>query len=199
MRNVANSMMKKLKAVSIVSLCVVTASVSFAHTLEISQQDRILQVLAEGDLAKVEQVFESGIDINETIEGDGTPLIIAVQNANKALVKLLLEKGADVNRESIPDGNPLIVAALTNNVDLVDYLYKQGAQIDAIVEHDETALISASRAGHFEVVKFLVEHGANVNLAVQAKTIRGTELRSPLNGAKTEEIREYLLVNGARS
>ena len=72
-----------------------------------------------------------------------------------------------------------------------------GADIDAVTEHDETALISASHSGHFKVVKYLVEKGADVNLAVEANTVRGTELRSPLLSAKTREIREYLIAQGA--
>jgi len=187
----------RIKLAALFGVCIMTTSASFANSLDEEPQEQVLRILTEGNLVKVEQLFDTGVDINQDIAGDGTPLIIAVQNDNKALVKFLLEKGADVDRESIRDGNPLIVAALTNNVELVDYLYQQGASIDAIVEHDETALISASRAGHFKVVKYLVEHGADVNLAVNTQTLKGMELRSPLNGAKTNQIRQYLLANGA--
>ena len=204
--NIVNNTAKKstklssnLKIMSIISIFMFTTSIVFANTPDSESNDKIVRILTEGNLEKIEQVFDSNIDINHHIDGDGTPLIIAVNNRNKALVKYLLARGADVNRESIKDGNPIIAAALRNDVDMVKYLYRHGAEIDAIVEFDETALISASRAGHFQVVKFLVEQGADVNLAVEAKTLKGTELRSPLNGAKTSEIRAYLITNGARS
>jgi len=197
--NKETKLSRKFKLMSFASVCMFTASVAFAQPIDTESNDEIVRILSEGNLSKVEQIFDNGIDINLDIDGDGTPLIIAVQNKNKPLVKYLLEHGADVNRESIKDGNPLIVAALTNNVDMVQYLHQQGAEIDAVVEYDETALISASRAGHFQVVKFLVEQGADVNLAVEATTVRGKELRSPLNGAKTSKIREFLINNGAQS
>ena len=190
---------RNLKLMSIISICVFTTSVVLANTVDLESNDKLVRVISEGNLQKIEQLFDNNLDINHNVDGDGTPLIIAVKNRNLTLVKYLLDRGADINRESIKDGNPIIAAALSNDVDMVQYLYQRGAEIDAIVEFDETALISASRAGYFKVVKFLVEQGADVNLAVEAKVFKGTELRSPLNGAKTAEIREFLINNGARS
>ena len=193
------TLFRNLKLMSIISICVFTTSVVFANTVDLESNDKFVRIISEGNLLKIEQLFDNNLDINHNIDGDGTPLIIAVKKRNLTLVKYLLDRGADINRESIKDGNPIIAAALSNDVDMVEYLYQRGAEIDAIVEFDETALISASRAGYFKVVKFLVERGADVNLAVEAKIFKGTELRSPLNGAKTSEIREFLINNGARS
>ncbi len=193
----ANNRFGKLKLIAIASAYFFTASVCFAQLSGIERGEQVVNILSEGQLEKIEHLFDNNLDVNFDIDGDGTPLIIAVQNGNKQLVKYLLEQGADVNRASSQDGNPLIVAASTNNIELVEYLFQQGANIDAIVEHDETALITASRAGHFQVVKYLVEQGADVNLAVQVKTVQGDELRSPLNGAKTIKIRDYLIAKGA--
>lgn len=166
---------------------------------ELDEYEQMVEIIKQGNLTHIKQLIAQGLDINQDIDNDGTPLIIAVQSGNKDVVEYMLSIGADVNRESERDGNPLVVAALTNNLELVKFLYSKGAVIDAVTEYDETALISASRQGHFEVVKYLVENGANVNLAVEAKALRGTELRSPLNGAKTEQIKNYLIAHGARS
>jgi ankyrin repeat protein len=197
--NNVNKRTINFKVITIASVCLLTASLSFAHKVDIEKNDDVVTVLSNGTLTKVDQLIKSGIDINLDIVGDGTPLIIAVQNDNKELAQYLLDQGADVNGKSTLDGNPLIVAAKKNNIELLQFLFQQGAQIDAVTEYDETALISASRAGHFQVVKFLVEQGADINLAVKAKTVKGFELRSPLNGAKTTVIRDYLIANGARS
>jgi bla regulator protein BlaR1 len=193
------TLFRSLKLMSIISICMFTTSIVNANTVDHESNDKIVRVLSEGNLQKIEKFFDNNLDINHNIDGDGTPLIIAVKNRNITLVKYLLDRGANINKESIKDGNPIIAAALSNNIDMVKYLYQHGADIDAIVEFDETALISASRAGYFKVVKFLVEQGADVNLTVEAKVLKGTELRSPLNGAKTSEIREFLINNGARS
>jgi hypothetical protein len=48
------------------------------------------------------------------------------------------------------------------------------------------------------MVKFLVENGADVNLGLQVNTVKGNIYRSPLNGAKSAKIRDYLLRMGAK-
>lgn len=192
---------------SISGLLILSANITLAHSdhkdcfdsEEFDAEEKIVRIIECGTLTDVVQMFDNGLDINHDINGDGTPLIIAVRRGDQKLVEQMLNRGADINRESEQDGNPLIVAALRNNLSLVDYLYKQGAEIDAITKYDETALISASRAGHFQIVEYLVENGADVNLAVEANVMRGKEWRSPLNGAKTKQIRDFLIANGAKS
>ncbi len=165
---------------------------------DMSQAERVVATIEDGHLPAIQQLLNNGLDVNQDLDNDGTPLIIAVQNGHKRVVEFLLSHGADVNLESETDGNPLVAAALSNELELLTYLHKSGAEIDAITEYDETALISASRAGHFEIVKYLVEQGADVNLGVVAKVRKGTELRTPLNGAKTAQIRDFLVSHGAR-
>ena len=160
---------------------------------------QIVDKIETGNLTVIQQLVAEGLDLNKDLGNDGTPLILAVRSGNLHAVQYLIKQGADINLQSETDGNPLVVASLNNNVELVKYLHEHGATIDAITQYDETALISASRAGHFEVVKYLVENGADVNLSVEAQVASGKELRSPLNGAKTNQIRTYLISKGAHS
>lgn len=194
------SILKKTLTLTLLGVLTTTATTSFAYQdEELEQHEIIVLTIERGDVNQIEQLFTSGLDVNQDIEGDGTPLIIAVRSGNKELVEYLIDQGADVNVESTRDGTALTEAASNNDVELLNYLYQQGASIDAITLYDETALITASRAGNFQAVKYLVEQGADVNLAVEAKVKLGKELRSPLNGAKTKQIRDYLISHGARS
>lgn len=202
--------MKLVKRNTLVTVASFTALVFASSTLfahddwselddDMDQGERIAHIITKGSMAQINELIEQGLTINQDIESEGTPLILAVQRGNKQLVEHFLTLGADVNQESLTDGNALIVAALENNLQLVEYLHNSGAQIDAVTKYDETALISASRAGHFKVVKYLVENGADVNLSVMANVRGGKELRSPLNGAKTTQIKDYLISQGAKS
>jgi hypothetical protein len=50
------------------------------------------------------------------------------------------------------------------------------------------------------MVTFLVENGADINLEVQVTKIDGTtEYRSPINGAKTTKILQYLQSENAKT
>ena len=113
------------------------------------------------------------------------------------MVQALIDLGANVNQSSRGDGNPLIAAAMTNNIELAQLLIDSGAKVDAIVRRDETPLINATRRGHLAMTKLLVEQGADVNLAVRAPVSDGSKLRSPLNMARTDEITNYLIEQGA--
>lgn len=200
MNHSITSFIKKSSVALVLGCALFTGIASATNVYQEDINDHIVNTLIGGDIAKITELLQNEIEINQEIANDGTPLIIAVQNNDIALVKFLIERGADVNKASLQDGNPLINAALNNNIALLEYLHLQGAALNNIVEHDETALISASRAGYFAAVKFLVEQGADVNLAVEITNIFGEqEVRSPLNGAKTKAIADFLIANGAKS
>ena len=182
---------------TLLSLAIFTSGYVSASNIQSEETENLISWIKHGQVMKVEQAIAQGFDINRAMPGDGTPLMLAVENGHKQLVHRLIELGADVNRISLQDGNPLIVAAANNRLELVEHLLLAGADVDAIVKYDETALITAARAGHLAMVKLLVNSGADVNLTVEAETVRGVEIRSPLSGAKTEAVRQYLLQHGA--
>jgi len=204
----------KLLSIAISCIAISTATISTAHDnkapIVVSEMhhkshssnpngELMIRAIRHNDLNKVRALLDNGVGINENIAGDGTPLIIAVQRNKVELVETLIDLGADVNQATDIDGNALINAAMKNNVVIAQLLLDKGANLDAIVINDETALITASRAGHYEMVKFLVENGADVNLGVQVKLVKGTEYRSPLNGARNMKIKQYLSENGAKT
>jgi ankyrin repeat protein len=194
--------MKKLIIVGLMSATMFGATAGIvqnvADDLKPTQLELIKHAIHANDYQTISNMLNNGLDINAEIEGDGSLLIMAIQADHEAMVYALIDAGADVNQAVIADGNPLINAAMTNNVSVAHRLLDKGALVDAMVEHDETALINASRKGHFEMVKFLVENGADVNLGLQVNTVKGNIYRSPLNGAKTHKIRDYLLNMGAK-
>ena len=123
--------------------------------------------------------------------------MVAVRNENTELVEILLRAGADVNVSSRGDGNALIIAVQRRNLKLAQQLVQAGADVNAVVLADETPLINASYLGDLQMVQYLVAVGAIVNLKVEATLMDGRELRSALNRAATEEVRGYLLQQGA--
>ncbi len=168
--------------------------------------DRELVEAAEGgDLEDVKDLIEAGANVDASVDGDGSPLIVASRANRLAVVVELLNRGADVNLAVSGDGNPLIAAASAGAQSVVDLLLSHGAAIDLVVPGDENALIQAAGAGHFAIVKMLVGRGADVNARVWADSWRRNgpagEWRTPLSRARKEghgAIVAFLLQAGAR-
>lgn len=169
------------------------------HYSLLSQRDgeRLIEAVRYNDVKEIERLIAEGVDIDTPAIGDGTALIMAVKRDNQAMVQALIDLGADVNQSSRGDGNPLIAAASANNLPLGRLLLENGADVNGIVIHDETPLINATRRGYLEMSQFLVNSGADVNLAVRTGMSDGFVLRSPLNMARTSEVRDFLIENGA--
>ena len=161
------------------------------------ESEALINAVKGNDIASIQSMQNAGVDINIPVIGDGTALMIAVKNNNKTMTQALINLGADVNQSSSGDGNPLIVAAMTNNVELARLLLDNGADVNAIVPRDETPLINASYFGYFSMTELLIDYGADVNLAVTTGMSDGYQVRSPLSRARTREIKEFLVANGA--
>ena len=160
----------------------------------------LLEAVESGELKEVEDLLQAGADVNGSVEGDGTALIVAAKGGNKASVELLLKNGADPNVASPGDGNPLIMAADAGHEDIVELLLNHGAMIDQVVEGDENALIKSSGSGRLDVVKFLLSRGANVNARAWSGD-PGGEWRTALMMARRgghNDVVQVLISAGAR-
>jgi hypothetical protein len=169
--------------------------------------DRALVEAIQEDRATANEVLElltAGADVNATIDGDGSPLIVAAREGRMDIVRLLLDRGADVNLAVVGDGSPLIMAAREGHADIVALLLDKGAHIDQMVPADENALIQASGEGQLPVVQLLVARGADVNARAWAEAAYerpGGEWRTPLSMARKgahAAVVAFLISAGAR-
>lgn len=156
----------------------------------------LLEAAASGDVAAVRALVAAGLPVDARQPGEGTALIVAARQGDLAMVEALLALGAQPDVTSRGDGNPLIAAAARRHLPVVARLLQAGADVNRIVPLDETPLINAARSGDVQVVAYLVEHGADVNLGVTADFGRW---RSPLNQARNDGVRDYLLQHGAQA
>jgi uncharacterized protein len=93
-----------------------------------------------------------------------TPLVLAVEQGNLAIVEALLAAGADANH-ALPEGETILMtAALTGNVPVIRALVKAGAKLETRDSFQgETALIWAVASDHADAVKALLDAGADIN------------------------------------
>jgi beta-lactamase regulating signal transducer with metallopeptidase domain len=168
-----------------------------------SFHESVVKASERGNVDRLDQFIANGLDVNKTLDGDGTPLLIAARHGHIKAVEFLLDRGADPNVPSPGDGNPLIAAAGNGHIDIVRMLLDRGARIDEVVPGDENALITAAWHGQGDVVKVLIARGANVNLGVweDASSGRGAEFRTALRMARRaghDGIAQLLINAGAR-
>ncbi|MEG3791500.1 ankyrin repeat domain-containing protein [Lysobacter sp. CCNWLW3] len=167
----------------------------------VDQGAALIDAVRAGRLDTLRELVARGADIDAAVPGDGTALIQAARRRDPALVAELLRLGAQVDRSVRGDGNALIAAAAQrDNLAVLRRLVEAGADVDAVVEDDETPLINAARSGDLAAVAYLVERGADVNLGVSVRAHAGAApvWRSPLNQARADTVRRYLLERGAR-
>jgi ankyrin repeat protein len=115
------------------------------------------------DLAKL--LLYAGANVRATTRlGGYTPLLMASQLGNAAMVDTLLASGADVKATTSAGATALMLASRAGSVDAVKSLVAHGADVNAVEPvKGESALTFAAAMGRADVVGALTASGANVS------------------------------------
>lgn len=154
------------------------------------------------DVTLARCLIGAGADVNRPTPR-GTPLEMAAQGKQRALLELLLEHGAHVNGDwKHRDGNyrgALLCASISGSLDCVKLLVEAGADVNARARqrHQWTALQAASCQGHLEMVTFFLNHGANVNAPIDMDTCFPKTVLNTAVEKNHLELVELLLNAGA--
>jgi uncharacterized protein len=113
------------------------------------------------DPEKVRQLLRQGAKPNAS--GSRSPLLIACQYGDPAILNMLLTAGADAKTAN-PDGiTPLTICAGNAPAAVLKRLIVAGAEVDKADEKGQTPLMWAAAKGHIENIRLLLEHGADIN------------------------------------
>jgi len=124
----------------------------------------LVQASFQGDLLKVQQLIESGVDVNSVDQHGMGPLL----TFHPEVVAYLLSQGADPNVQKNESGAPVLAGvAFMNKTVCVQLLLEAGADPDGGKNSSgETSLHATLTKAHddrSEVVKLLLDHGADPN------------------------------------
>lgn len=175
--------------------------------------DALSRAVREQNLPLVQALLQANIvvggmwyDIYKSRERK-TPLAIAIEGNDQAMVEMLLSKVADLNRivryvgeahgEIRERWTALLVAVSVGNPQMVQLLISRGANLNLAATRgiDRTPLQMAAEKGHLAVVQLLIEKGAEVN-ALPAMKGGATALQLAAIGGYIG-IAEELLRQGA--
>ena len=110
--------------------------------------DALGQAAAAGDLKKIQDLIDAGVDINGTNTADGgTALEQAAASGNKAAVELLLKNHANVNQADLQKRTPIFMAAQNGHPEIITLLRKHGGDPNAPADFKRTPLMEAAARG----------------------------------------------------
>ncbi|CAO3673861.1 unnamed protein product [Rhizopus stolonifer] len=122
-------------------------------------QDNLWVAAGDGQLDRVKELIESGMDVNDHDQFGYTAMHAAVSYNQPEIVKYLIDKGANVNVEDFEKDTPLFVA---ETVEMAEILLAQGADPKRVNEEGFTAAATAMQEGWIQVA----EHLANITQEV---------------------------------
>jgi len=165
--------------------------------------------IQNNDMGKIMAFLDSGLDVNATLQGDGTSILMKASNsADAEMVKMLLARGADINYTN-KYGWTALLKALDNRkhwIAVTPVLVKSGADVNATLKSNgytplwkAIGRISKNRDAAVEIIKLLLSKGADVNAPFISKDARysgKTPLMSASQNGSTDVVK-FLLSHGA--
>ncbi|HMK23099.1 MAG TPA: ankyrin repeat domain-containing protein [Terriglobales bacterium] len=130
--------------------------------------DALGQAAAAGDLQKVKDLLNAGVDINGKDSQDGqTALMRAVASGNKEVTRLLLQNFAYVNATDMQGRTALTFAAGIGHPEFIKALRAKGADPNIADKDGQTPLMEAAANGDAKSIDALItgKGGADVNAA----------------------------------
>jgi transcriptional regulator of met regulon len=138
--------------------------------------DALMDAVQAGDLKIIRKLMKKrgdDINVNYTRVCEVTPIYIASQNGNVAMLKVLLEAGGNVNlAESVYNNTPLSIASFNGHVNTVKILIEAGAVVNHVSTDGATSLFDACQQNHSSIVELLLHHLPYPNIDVNLPMTR---------------------------
>jgi len=144
-------------------------SIKYEKTSNLRSHSLLHIAIAKGDLAKIDENLEKGVDI-DLIAGDGLTTLQWALVCEPKILEYLLEKGANPDQVSLEGATALMNAVQGSNLEHIELLIKYKADVNKQDSRGFTALHRAAEMGKLEMLKVLLKNGADKNLQAEGHT-----------------------------
>jgi ankyrin repeat protein len=124
------------------------------------EHQKIKNYIKDGDIDKLKQLIDSGLDVNSKYENCDNLVSEAAYAGQSDLVRLLIENGAEIESRNCNGGTPLQWAVAHEDLELIEFLCEKGADANTSKQGIKV-LTQAVYKGFTPAVKTLLEYGAN--------------------------------------
>ena len=181
--NTLEDKFKKLEKLgNILSNIEITGRVNIAKMLRVagaSQQglsvNDLVKAAETGNIEKVKNLINAGVDINGFSPTGHTALLQAVRENHINIVTTLIEAGADINLQGNIDHTPLMEAAMREHTEIVRILIEAGADVNIHTDYECTAFMRAQESRNSKTIKLLRDAGARNYHEIPVSQWRGVD------------------------
>ncbi len=167
-----------------------------AQNKKLQEQKTLLAASARGDLKKVEQLVDFGVDVNSSDRRQMSALHYAAMHAREEVIKSLIARGAEVNATDLKGGftalhwvvmnaAPRTTSAVNHVEESLTALVRAGCKVNSTDFNFATPLHIAAQRGNRDAVRVLLKLGAQPDKV----DIAG---KNCYEVAKTEQLRKYM-------
>lgn len=160
---------------------------------------QFLQAADDGDLAQLQVLLATGVDINATNRQGRTAITLASLKQRYACVEYLIAQGADINKQDQTCLNPFLIACLNNDVPLLRIALQAQPDLNRLTRFGGVGLTPACEKGHVEIVRILLQE-TEINMN-HTNFVGWTPLLEAIvlndGGTTQQEIVKLLLDHGA--
>jgi hypothetical protein len=147
-------------------------------------------------------IIESpSFNMEQLINGNETPLILAARCGRSDVVEVLLRAGANVNNVMPRSGETaLLTASWYGHLHVISILLAHGANVNIQDNDGHTAIMQATLQSRLDIVNLLLSNGADPNIfnsngrtpGMEARRIHAYDIAEVLDG-RTTPIQDVLL------
>lgn len=137
--------------------------------------ESFFKAVESNDVQKIQELLQSGIDINAKDKDGWTPLMYAASKKATDIAKILIEAGADLNATDNCGWTALMDAVDRNSIDIVRLLIDAGADLDTKNNSETTAIMLTRGKDADTITKLLKDAGAKIQSLDTQHTINSVK------------------------